>query len=127
MRWRRPTATLIPTTGMRTGAAWRSGSASRATGRWCLITTPRSILANMPSQPPPEPWRLIEGFRDMPALLVSGALSDILSAETAAEMARRLPRLEWLALPRVGHVPLLDEAGVLPAIDRLLARAEGRD
>lgn len=83
-----------------------------------------AILVAMPTPRPAEPWTLIEGFRHMPGLLVHGALSDILSAETAAETMRRLPLMELATLPRVGHPPVLDEPEVTPAIDRLLARID---
>ncbi|WP_174274426.1 alpha/beta fold hydrolase [Sphingomonas bacterium] len=85
-----------------------------------------AILVAMPTPAPAEPWRLIEGFEAMPTLLVHGALSDILSAGTAAAMARRLPRMETVTLPRVGHPPLLTEPGVEAAIDRLLAAVDSR-
>ena len=67
-------------------------------------------------------WPTLGSLRDVPALLVRGGLSDLLSAETAAEMARRLPKLEQLTLPRIGHAPTLDEPECRDAIDRLLAR-----
>jgi pimeloyl-ACP methyl ester carboxylesterase len=67
-------------------------------------------------------WPTLGSLRDVPALLVRGALSDIISAETAAEMARRLPKLEELTLPRIGHAPTLDEPECRDAIDRLLGK-----
>ena len=51
-----------------------------------------------------------------------GALSDLLSAETVAEMTRRLPALDATTVPNVGHAPVLDEPEAVAAIDRLLAR-----
>lgn len=67
-------------------------------------------------------WPALGSLRDVPSLLVRGGRSDLLSAETAAEMARRLPKLEQLTLPGIGHAPTLDEPECGDAIDRLLGR-----
>jgi pimeloyl-ACP methyl ester carboxylesterase len=67
-------------------------------------------------------WPALTALADVPVLLVRGGISDLLSEATAQEMARRLPRLEQVTLPRVGHAPTLDEPECRDAIDRLLAR-----
>jgi pimeloyl-ACP methyl ester carboxylesterase len=69
-----------------------------------------------------DPWPALDGLKLIPTLLVRGALSDILAPATAAEMARRLPLLEEVLLPRIGHAPMLDEPGSVAGIDRLLER-----
>lgn len=69
-------------------------------------------------------WPALLALAGMPSLLVHGALSDILSAGTAAEMARRLPDMELVTLPRIGHAPTLDEPESAAAIDRLLLRID---
>ncbi|MFS0736877.1 alpha/beta hydrolase [Sphingomonas sp. 1P06PA] len=69
-------------------------------------------------------WPAFESLRDVPVLLVRGAISDLLSAETAAEMAVRLPGLEEIVVPGTGHAPTLDEPEVRAAIAGLLARVE---
>jgi pimeloyl-ACP methyl ester carboxylesterase len=69
-----------------------------------------------------DPWPALDGLRLIPTLLVRGALSDILAPATAAEMARRLPLLEEVLLPRIGHAPMLDEPESIAGIDRLLER-----
>ncbi len=84
-----------------------------------------AVVAKQPSPPPlPDPWIFLEGFRSIPVVVVRGALSNILSAETAAEMARRLPQAELVTLPRIGHTPLLTEPAAEAAIDRLLAAVD---
>ena len=60
----------------------------------------------------------------IPALLIRGGLSDILSADTAERMQAMLPEMERVDLPRVGHAPTLAEPECEAAIDRLLARIE---
>jgi len=67
-------------------------------------------------------WPAFDALKGLPTLLVRGALSDILSAATAAEMARRNPDLELVTVPRVGHAPMLDEPEAAAGIDRLLER-----
>ena len=79
-----------------------------------------------PPDPVPEPWPLLDGFTGLPALLVRGSLSDILSEATATRMIERLPDMELLTVPRIGHAPTLDEPECVAAIDRLLARIDAR-
>lgn len=67
-------------------------------------------------------WPALEALRGRPVALLRGALSDILSAQTLARMAERLPDAEAVTVPRVGHAPSLEEPGAVAAIDRLLAR-----
>ncbi len=67
-------------------------------------------------------WPTLDALRGVPTLLIRGALSDVLSQPTADEMARRLPMLQRVTLPRVGHAPTLDEPECRAGIDRLLAR-----
>ncbi|ARR55625.1 alpha/beta hydrolase [Rhizorhabdus wittichii DC-6] len=67
-------------------------------------------------------WPLAEALKPIPALLVRGGLSDILSAGTADRMQAELPLLERVDLPRIGHAPTLFEPECEAAIDRLLAR-----
>ena len=70
----------------------------------------------------PDMWRALAALAGVPALVVRGGRSDILSAATAGRMVAALPGAELLTLPQVGHAPTLDEAGVGEAIDRWLAR-----
>lgn len=73
---------------------------------------------------PSEMWPLFEATSATSKLVIRGELSDLLSAETVAEMQRREPGLEALAVPRVGHVPTLTEPAVVDAIIRFLARTQ---
>jgi len=67
-------------------------------------------------------WPGYMALAGKPLLVLRGELSDLLSAETAAEMARRLPEAEVVTVPRRGHAPTLDEPEAAAAIDRLMAR-----
>ena len=72
--------------------------------------------------PQPDLWPGIENLGGKPMLLVRGALSDLLSEATLAEMAARLPDAEVLRLADVGHAPTLGEPEAMAAIDRFLTR-----
>jgi pimeloyl-ACP methyl ester carboxylesterase len=58
-----------------------------------------------------------------PALLVHGALSDVLDRRTVEEMRLLAPAMDYAEVPGVGHAPMLTEAPALQAIARLLDRA----
>jgi pimeloyl-ACP methyl ester carboxylesterase len=69
-------------------------------------------------------WPLFEACARVPIALVRGAGSDLLSAATAAEMARRVPRLRVTEIPGRGHIPWLDEDGSVRAVRDWLAEVE---
>jgi pimeloyl-ACP methyl ester carboxylesterase len=79
-------------------------------------------LAAMDDEPQPDPWPFLDALAGLPVLLLRGELSDVLSAETLAEMTRRLPEAEAVTVPRVGHAPSLEEPEAIAAIERLLGR-----
>ncbi len=85
-----------------------------------------AILTALPTPVPHEPWRLIEGFRDMPGLLVWGELSDILSEAVARETVARLPEMKLAIIRDTGHPPTLDEPEAREAVDDLLKRIDAR-
>jgi pimeloyl-ACP methyl ester carboxylesterase len=70
----------------------------------------------------PDLWPAVDALAGLPVLLLRGALSDILGADTLAGMQARLPDAEALTVPRVGHAPTLAEPEAAAALDRLLAR-----
>ncbi len=55
-------------------------------------------------------------------LVIRGALSDLLSAETVARMAREKPNLEHITVANRGHTPLHNEPACLAAIDSFVVR-----
>lgn len=70
----------------------------------------------------PDLWPAWEALAPRPVLVVRGAMSDLLSEATLAEMLRRIPDAEAVTLAQTGHAPTLDEPEVVAAIERLLAR-----
>jgi pimeloyl-ACP methyl ester carboxylesterase len=67
-------------------------------------------------------WPALDALRDVPTLIVRGALSDVLSDATAVAMRDRLRAADHVTVPDVGHAPTLDEPEAVAAIDGLLAR-----
>lgn len=58
-----------------------------------------------------------------PVLLVHGAISDIIDAETIRLMKRRAPALSVAAVPSVGHAPWLNEPAAQAALAPFFAAA----
>lgn len=75
---------------------------------------------------PPELWEPFLALGGVPLLAIRGALSDILSEATLAEMHRRIPAMRSVTLPGRGHVPFLDEPEAVAAIEALLDEADPR-
>jgi pimeloyl-ACP methyl ester carboxylesterase len=70
----------------------------------------------------PDLWGGLAALAGKPMLFVRGALSDVFSDHTLAEMKLLLPDAESVVIPRVGHAPSLQELEAVAAIDRLLVR-----
>jgi pimeloyl-ACP methyl ester carboxylesterase len=73
-------------------------------------------------EPALDMWPAFESLAVAPLTVLRGALSDLLGEATALEMHARVPTLDLVTVPRVGHVPTLDEPESIAAIARLLAR-----
>jgi pimeloyl-ACP methyl ester carboxylesterase len=71
---------------------------------------------------PADLWPLFDTLAAMPVLTIRGGNSDILSAETLAEMARRRPDMAHVTVANRGHAPFLDEPEAVAAIDEFLER-----
>lgn len=71
----------------------------------------------------PDLWPLFDALAGAPLGLIRGAGSNILSAETAAEMLRRRPDMAYAELADRGHVPFLDEPPALAVIETVLEQS----
>jgi pimeloyl-ACP methyl ester carboxylesterase len=71
----------------------------------------------------PDLWPLFDALAGAPLGLIRGAGSNILSAETAAEMRRRRPDMAFAELADRGHVPFLDEPEAIEVIETVLERS----
>lgn len=72
----------------------------------------------------PELWALFDQVAPLPALVVRGTASDLLSENTMAEMKVHDPGLAVTRVPQRGHVPFLDEPEAVAAIDTWLRRVD---
>ena len=70
----------------------------------------------------PDMWPLFRALADIPALVLRGAESDILSPECFAEMQKVKPDLVAVEIPRAGHVPTLAEPESRAALDEFVGR-----
>ncbi len=74
--------------------------------------------------PLPELWAQFKALSRIPAMVLRGEMSDILSVATARRMQREHPDLTLLTVAGQGHAPLLrDQASILAVMD-FLARAD---
>lgn len=78
--------------------------------------------------PAPDPafdlWPAFVTLAGLPSVLIRGELSDVLEADTATTMKARLPEIDHVTLPRIGHAPTLEEPAAAIAIDRLLEKVD---
>lgn len=69
-------------------------------------------------------WPLFEALSQKPLLVVRGAKSDLLTAETAEKMQATAPAMKLAVVAGVGHAPELNEPEALQAIDAFLRQFE---
>ena len=82
----------------------------------------REAVLESAGQPAPDLWPLFDALEGLPICLIRGANSDLLSAETAAEMARRRPDMGYAEVPDRGHVPFLDEPESLEVLTAWISK-----
>lgn len=68
----------------------------------------------------PDMWPLFRALKNVPALALRGAESDILSRETFAQMQEVKPDLVAVEIPRAGHVPTMAEPESRAALEAFL-------
>ncbi|MFN0263401.1 alpha/beta fold hydrolase [Tepidamorphus sp. 3E244] len=75
-------------------------------------------------KPGPPLWGLFKSISTVPVLSVRGMNSDILTAETVAEMKKQHKKLQTLAVPEAGHAPLLTEPRILRQIATFIGHCD---
>ena len=82
-----------------------------------------AIVIPFESAPTPtiDMWPLFKALGQKPLLVVRGAISDLLSAESLDKMHTAVPSMKSVTVPETGHAPMLGEPEVVPAIDDFLA------
>lgn len=78
-----------------------------------------SFLAAMNAEMP-DLWPLFMALAAKPLAVIRGAGSDVLTAETAAEMRNRIPEMRYAEVPGRGHAPFLDEPEAVETINAWL-------
>lgn len=79
------------------------------------------LAGSDPSAVPADLWPMWSTLAALPILAIRGGHSDILSAETLAEMGKRHPGMRAVVVSGVGHAPMLDEPEAIDAIERFVA------
>jgi pimeloyl-ACP methyl ester carboxylesterase len=67
---------------------------------------------------------LFEALAPIPLLVIHGALSDLLSAETLTGMAERNPNLQTITVARQGHAPLLQLPDLVRQVGDFVRRVD---
>jgi pimeloyl-ACP methyl ester carboxylesterase len=102
--------------------SWQQGEGGlAATYDQTLANTLDTVSSD---EPIPALWEQFEALPQVPVMVVRGALSDILSAETVAAMRQRRPDLKLVEVPDQGHAPLLAEAPIMTQISDFLLRCD---
>jgi pimeloyl-ACP methyl ester carboxylesterase len=71
-------------------------------------------------------WNEFGALARVPVLVIRGANSDILSAETVAVMSARHPAMEWIEVPDQGHVPQFNQT-VISRVIEFVAKCEAHN
>ena len=89
-------------------------------GRWHPRWDIRIAQALSGNGAAPKLWGPFGALAHAPLMLVRGAVSNLLSAETASRMRALRPEMGFVEVPGCGHCPTLEEPPVAAAIDRFL-------
>ena len=84
-----------------------------------------TILRNVNfNRPLPSLWKEFDALARVPAMVIRGGNSDILSAQTVEVMRKRHAGLEVVDVPDEGHAPALTELGLVSRITSFVSEIE---
>jgi pimeloyl-ACP methyl ester carboxylesterase len=83
-----------------------------------------NLAAMNPDKPMPTMWRQFEALTQVPLMVVHGVNSDVLSAQTIAEMQARHPDMDVVEVADQGHAPLLAEPDIIAKIAQFVAECD---
>jgi len=72
----------------------------------------------------PTLWPQFAAMSAIPALVIRGQNSDLLTVETLSKMRKLKPGLKTITVPDRGHTPFLTENGLFQAIETLIKKAD---
>ena len=107
--------------------AYARASFQKPDGRFGATFDPKLVKpleALRLDEPLPDCWNLFEALAEVPLLAIRGGNSDLLSAQTLAEMARRHRRCATYVVEGQGHPPLLMDDAAIARICAFVAEAE---
>ncbi len=90
-------------------------------GTWVLDYDPNIARALMELGPAPDLWPAFESLQSTPTLVIHGAISDLLTTPIVEKMRARHPNFDYVAVPRIGHAPMLTEPVARRALETFLA------
>jgi len=103
-------------------ARFASGTyAPDATGVWRPRWDTRIAQVMQNSGAMPDLWPAFNALAHVPLLLLRGALSELLTEETAARMRRARPDMRFASIAETGHCTTLEEPAAITALDDFLA------
>lgn len=86
----------------------------------------RTLDAVNETDPIPDLWALWDPLAAIPAMVIRGANSDLLSAATVEEMGRRHPDLVAIEVPDEGHTPFMHRPAVADRIAAFIREVNAR-
>lgn len=87
----------------------------------------RTMDAVNETDPIPDLWPVWDKLAAIPAMVIRGGNSDLLSAGTVAEMGRRHPGLEAIEVADEGHTPFMHRPAIADRIAAFMARVNEGD